>query len=146
MSAISPTTEEWASVLKLATQWQFDDVRAESIDTLERLERGLIRRILLGRQYSVSKWLIAAYVNLVERAGSSPLTEEEEAALGDSAVARLRELETQYKEAGTEKHKFSLTRKVRELFEDELIGDEEYQRINTGASLDGVSVAATDGL
>lgn len=116
------------AVLRLATQWQFDDVRKKAIDVLEAQEKDVIRKISLGRQYSVSSWLIAAYVELVNRDDSNRLTAEEEKVLGDGTVVKLLKIEAERRKAEREETNCDVTEKVKEAFKDELMADEEYRR------------------
>lgn len=60
------TTEEWTSVLALATKWEFADYRQLAIARLAQLASP-VDRILLGRRYDVPEWLAAAYLELCTR-------------------------------------------------------------------------------
>lgn len=121
--------EAWTSVLKLATQWQFDDVRTKAIGVLGQ-EKDVIRKITLGRQYTISSWLVAAYVELAGRYNSESklLTVEEEKVLGDATVVKLLKIEAERWRAEKEGTDCDLTEKVKEAFKDELMEDEEYRR------------------
>ena len=57
------TTEEWTSVLALATQWEFADYRRLAIARLAQLASP-VDRILLGRRYDIPEWLSTAYLEL----------------------------------------------------------------------------------
>ncbi|KAH9829448.1 uncharacterized protein C8Q71DRAFT_799711 [Rhodofomes roseus] len=73
------TTEEWTSVLALATKWEFADYRQLAISRLAQLASP-IDRILLGRSYDIPEWIAAAYLELCKR--DDALTYEEGARLG----------------------------------------------------------------
>lgn len=130
-SLISSKSDAWTSVLKLATQWQFDDVRKRAVEALEDQEKDTVQKITLGRQYSISGWLVAAYVELASRHDSNPLTAEEEKALGDGTVVKLLKMEVERQKAKKEGTSYHLTEKVKEVFRDELMADEEYRRTST---------------
>lgn len=59
------STEEWVSVLKLASQWSFTALRAKAIAQLSSVSMSPISRILLARQYSIPSWLIQGYESIV---------------------------------------------------------------------------------
>lgn len=120
--------DAWTAVLGLATQWQFDNVRKEAIDVLGDREEDVIRKITLGRQYSISSWLVAAYVELANRDDSDSLKAEEEKVLGDATVVKLLKIEAERRKAEREGTDFDLTEKVKEAFKDELMADEDYRR------------------
>ncbi|EIM87184.1 uncharacterized protein STEHIDRAFT_138982 [Stereum hirsutum FP-91666 SS1] len=121
-------SDAWTAILGLATQWQFDDVRKKAIDVLGDQEKNAIRKIILGRQYSISSWLVAAYVELAGRDDSKPLTVEEEKVLGDATVVKLLKIEAERRKGEREGTVCDLTEKVKEAFKDELMEDEEYRR------------------
>jgi hypothetical protein len=58
--------DEWLSVLKLSTRWQFNDFRAQAI---ERLSDYLdsIEKVQLGKEYNVEAWLLSGCRELVSR-------------------------------------------------------------------------------
>ncbi|KAK7462362.1 hypothetical protein VKT23_007963 [Stygiomarasmius scandens] len=59
--------DEWESILKLATLWDFRDVRQLAIDALNSRKTSAYQRILLGRKYRISEWLRSGYVDLVKQ-------------------------------------------------------------------------------
>ncbi|KZP09949.1 hypothetical protein FIBSPDRAFT_938248 [Athelia psychrophila] len=81
--------EEWISVLKLSTMWDFVDVRTRALRevsaTLE--SKTPLDRIALAKEYKVPRWLLDAYIALVEQ--SEPLEKKEIDALGLETVYRL---------------------------------------------------------
>ena len=60
--------DEWVSVLKLTTKWRFVECRQLAIAELSVLcDDSPITKILLGREYRVSRWLISGYEQLARR-------------------------------------------------------------------------------
>jgi hypothetical protein len=59
--------EEWISILKLSTMWEFSYARDLAIKELSGRAMDPITKVLLARQYSIPKWLLAAYHELVNR-------------------------------------------------------------------------------
>ncbi|KAH6890236.1 hypothetical protein BKA70DRAFT_871442 [Coprinopsis sp. MPI-PUGE-AT-0042] len=57
--------EEWISVLKLSTIWQMDKIRALAIEGLSRFDLSPLEKIVLAREYTVSKWLSSGVTTLV---------------------------------------------------------------------------------
>ncbi|KAL1719803.1 hypothetical protein EV715DRAFT_272452 [Schizophyllum commune] len=69
------TQEQWTHVLKLATMWDFDDVRQLAVSKMGKMEMSRDQRFRLGRAYSVSKWYHGVLKDLVQRV--EPLTKED---------------------------------------------------------------------
>lgn len=82
-------------------------------------------RIRLGRLYVVSSWLISAYQEL--STSDELLTEEEELTLGEWAASNIRSTRLARRTAGETGAKFDVCKKVKEVFEDELMDDETYR-------------------
>jgi len=61
------TSEEWSSVLKLSTMWQFHKVRAIAIKNMEGLSMDLVDKIVIARRYDVSTWLVPTLNALIQR-------------------------------------------------------------------------------
>ncbi|KAH6907077.1 hypothetical protein BKA70DRAFT_383993 [Coprinopsis sp. MPI-PUGE-AT-0042] len=57
--------DEWVSVLKLSSKWLFNNLRNEAIAKISVFPITPIQRILLARQYSISSWLIEAYIDII---------------------------------------------------------------------------------
>ncbi|KAI0050768.1 hypothetical protein FA95DRAFT_519123 [Auriscalpium vulgare] len=80
-SIYKATLEEWTSILKLANQWQFAEVRALAIRELEKLVMPPVQKIHLYQTYNIEKdLLIHAFAELTTR--QDPLTLEEGLLLG----------------------------------------------------------------
>ncbi|VDC03761.1 unnamed protein product [Peniophora sp. CBMAI 1063] len=62
----SKTQDQWAVVLRLATEWQFDDIRAAAIEGLGPLASPC-EKLVLGRLHHVDNWLHPAFVELCLR-------------------------------------------------------------------------------
>lgn len=136
--------KEWTSVLKLATMWQFGELRQEALDELSQIDIGPVDRLVLAKTYKVEKWLVDGYVELVQR--DDVLSSEEKTKLGYETSLRIYE-----KREDTFKHTLSqphystfyftadgrytnrrqfhnLEAEIRELFQDEL-ADVKYGEI-----------------
>ncbi|KAH6907068.1 hypothetical protein BKA70DRAFT_1150737 [Coprinopsis sp. MPI-PUGE-AT-0042] len=61
------TAEEWTSVLKLSTQWLFNDLRKLAISHLSSTKMDAIDRICLAKEYRVYDWLLEGYEQIVHR-------------------------------------------------------------------------------
>ena len=59
------TQEQWTHVLKLATMWDFDDVRQLAVSKMGKMEMSRDQRFRLGRAYSVSKVRAASMFLLI---------------------------------------------------------------------------------
>jgi hypothetical protein len=60
--------DEWVSVLKLSTKWRFSECRHLAIAELSALcDNSPITKILLGKEYRVSTWLMSGYEQLARR-------------------------------------------------------------------------------
>ncbi|KAH6910284.1 hypothetical protein BKA70DRAFT_1399222 [Coprinopsis sp. MPI-PUGE-AT-0042] len=57
--------DEWLSVLKLSTRWFFNDLRNVANAQLEHLELTDTERVVLGKKYHISRWVLAGYDGLV---------------------------------------------------------------------------------
>ncbi|KZV76191.1 hypothetical protein PENSPDRAFT_747885 [Peniophora sp. CONT] len=93
--------EEWMSVLKLSTMWCLDDLRNKAIcsadqevATLAENEDRVIDKILLGKQYRVSRWLLEGYEVLGRR--DVRLSANERDRLGMASALRVWELREEY--------------------------------------------------
>ncbi|KAH6885533.1 hypothetical protein BKA70DRAFT_1123941, partial [Coprinopsis sp. MPI-PUGE-AT-0042] len=65
-----PTTaklakDQWLSVLKLSTKWFFKGLRKISIAQLDALELAPTDKVCLGKEYHISRWVLAGYDSLV---------------------------------------------------------------------------------
>ncbi|KAJ2918314.1 hypothetical protein MD484_g2132, partial [Candolleomyces efflorescens] len=59
---------EWLSVLKLSTDWHFNDLRKRSITALStEYKLGPVEKVALGLKYNVSHWLMEGFLQLVTR-------------------------------------------------------------------------------
>ncbi|KAJ7029982.1 hypothetical protein C8F04DRAFT_739610 [Mycena alexandri] len=87
---LSPT--EWTSVLKLASLWDFIEVRDFAIKELLFHAESLdcVARILLGRQYDVSAWIRSGYTELARR--RTPITSAEAMKIGYEVALQISHL------------------------------------------------------
>jgi hypothetical protein len=80
---------EWVSVLKLSTLWRFGELREEALDELAQIQIDPIDKVILARDYSVEKWLVEGYTELVQR--DAGLSAEERRMLGYEVAFQLYE-------------------------------------------------------
>ena len=122
-------------MLKLATMWDYRDLRKRSIERLDALSLEDIERIILGRRFHVSAWLVKSYEALARR--DETLTEEEGGLVGVSTVcqlAKLRELSWHFACVATPhmtiisgRDCFDFTSAIHNMLENELKEDEDYE-------------------
>ena len=72
--------QEWLSVLRLASMWDFLKIRQTAIEKLQARPLDLITKIELAHKYEIREWLFGAYLALGKRV--DPLTVEEGHRLG----------------------------------------------------------------
>ncbi|KAF8483645.1 hypothetical protein DFH94DRAFT_605215, partial [Russula ochroleuca] len=78
----------WSSILKLAHQWDFDEVKAFAFRELEQQEMPALQKIILYHTHEIDrKYLLAAYTELAVR--DDPITIEEGLLLGLETSLRL---------------------------------------------------------
>ncbi|KAH9485726.1 hypothetical protein JR316_0002641 [Psilocybe cubensis] len=67
------TYEELVGALKLATMWEFDEVRKKAIFRLSPIltERPTVEQILLAKEYDVKSWLRDGYLTLIRKSDLS---------------------------------------------------------------------------
>ncbi|KZV76889.1 hypothetical protein PENSPDRAFT_645975 [Peniophora sp. CONT] len=68
------TTEDWESVLRLATRWKFNNIRTLAITKLDPLATPL-QKLVMARAFDVPKWLQPSLVALCMRPGPLTLAE-----------------------------------------------------------------------
>ncbi|KZP11864.1 hypothetical protein FIBSPDRAFT_837172, partial [Athelia psychrophila] len=76
---VKKTTARWISVLHLAAEWDFTNIKLLAIDNLTE-NATPIDKIVLGRRYGITDWLPGAYEAVCTRA--DPLNLEEGRRLG----------------------------------------------------------------
>ncbi|GJE99208.1 hypothetical protein PsYK624_154570 [Phanerochaete sordida] len=80
------TTREWSAVLRLATEWSFDGIRALAVERLEPIASP-IEKLVLSYSHAIAEWRSAAYTALCAR--NEPLTASEVAAMQAEDVALI---------------------------------------------------------
>ncbi|KZP15345.1 hypothetical protein FIBSPDRAFT_750386, partial [Athelia psychrophila] len=80
------TTAQWISVLHLAAEWDFTNIKLLAIDNLTE-NATPIDKIVLGRRYGITDWLPGAYEAVCTRA--DPLNLEEGRRLGVEDTVRI---------------------------------------------------------
>jgi hypothetical protein len=92
------TPQEWISVLKLSTMWEFVDIRERAIQELNLLKgemgMGSIEKIEYARCFDLKEWLLEGYTELLKRAMT--ITNDEAERLGWKTAAKLLLLREQY--------------------------------------------------
>jgi len=86
----SLTLEEWTSVLKLSTMWQFHKIRAAAIKNMEGFSMDLVDKILIARRFDISTWLVPTLNALVQR--EKPIDLSEGNRLGIEWVLKVAEV------------------------------------------------------
>lgn len=73
--------KDWIAALKLATMWNFRNIRQIAISKLSA-DTGIdpVDKVVLAKEYKVPDWLLAGYHELVKR--NTPITPAEAARLG----------------------------------------------------------------
>lgn len=61
------TEQEWLSVLRLASMWDFLKIRQTAIEKLQARSLDLITKIELAHKYEIREWLFGAYLALGKR-------------------------------------------------------------------------------
>ncbi|KAF8627644.1 hypothetical protein AX15_004338 [Amanita polypyramis BW_CC] len=80
------TLEDWTTILKLASRWGFDSLRKRAVSEIDNLASP-VDRVVLGHEYSISEFLLPAYLALCQ--SSIPLSEEEGDRLGMKNVINI---------------------------------------------------------
>ncbi|KAF9041496.1 hypothetical protein BJ165DRAFT_289171 [Panaeolus papilionaceus] len=57
--------EEWISALRLATLWNFDDIRNKAIKALDSSFSNPMERLCVARAFRIRSWLVSSYVELI---------------------------------------------------------------------------------
>jgi hypothetical protein len=82
------TMDEWISVLKLSTMWEFDACRNLVIDELSKDGNiDPITKVGLAKQYKIPQWLFEGYETFIKRKEAISAAEAEQ--LGLATVVRL---------------------------------------------------------
>ncbi|KAI6040610.1 hypothetical protein EDC04DRAFT_2602387 [Pisolithus marmoratus] len=85
-------TNQWVSVLKLSTMWEFANLRAAAISWLDTSDASLCRpdpveRVALATQYDIKEWLLPSLLALARR--PDPIGVEEGRRLGIETALKL---------------------------------------------------------
>lgn len=81
--------EEWISVLKLSTLWEFSQLRQEAISNLDITKLEPAEKVTIARLYRVERWLIEGYTALIKQ--DTSFTAVQKSILGADTVIRLYE-------------------------------------------------------
>ena len=78
--------EEWASVLKVAHQWEFESIRSLALGQIGP-HATPVDLVVLGMRYGMVSWVQAGRVQLCRR--EEPLTHQEAARMGIEEVTNI---------------------------------------------------------
>ncbi|KIL57494.1 hypothetical protein M378DRAFT_112837, partial [Amanita muscaria Koide BX008] len=81
------TTQDWISVLGLASKWGFNSLRSRAISEIEQTLDSPIDMVTLGRQYGIPAFLLPGYAVLCQ--STVPLSDEEGLRLGMEDVLNI---------------------------------------------------------
>ncbi|KZP26170.1 hypothetical protein FIBSPDRAFT_732744 [Athelia psychrophila] len=81
--------DEWISVLKLSTLWEFSELRREAISNLDGMKVEHADKVTIARAYRVERWLIEGYTALIKQ--DTPFTASQKAILGAETIIQLYE-------------------------------------------------------
>ncbi|KAL1739127.1 hypothetical protein HDZ31DRAFT_77824 [Schizophyllum fasciatum] len=90
------STEEWASILRLASRWSFPALRELAIEELETIASP-VEKIALARECHVAQWPLNAYADVCTR--TRCLTADEAEALGSTAAHAVRSIREEIENA-----------------------------------------------
>lgn len=95
--AVALTTEEWISVLKFASKWQFFEQRRTAIQnlTLHLNDGNPAQWVCLARQCKVGEWLLPSLEALARRGKAMQLEEVE--SLGVETVVKMAEVRESFR-------------------------------------------------
>ncbi|TFK61054.1 hypothetical protein BDN72DRAFT_849993 [Pluteus cervinus] len=78
--------DEWASILKVATQWEFESIVKLALERIEPLSSA-VDKVVLGKDYNMPEWAIEGRVQLCRR--EEPITMEEAIRMGMEEVVNI---------------------------------------------------------
>lgn len=87
--------DDWLAVLRLSTDWKFDEIRRLAIRSLHTdLASDPARMVFVARQYNINDWLIPALNALAQRTTSPTYTDYE--LLGPEWILKLVQVREAY--------------------------------------------------
>lgn len=88
-NVVKLTQQEWISVLKLSTMWEFTELRERAKQELSKqgMEMETVQKIECGRKYEIKEWVLEGYIALLRR--SEIASDEEAERLGWKTVVKL---------------------------------------------------------
>ncbi|GBE86157.1 hypothetical protein SCP_0900340 [Sparassis crispa] len=85
------TSEEWISVLKLSSMWNFERIRTTAIRNLSHNMQGdPVGRLVLSKKYAIGEWMVPALNALARR--TQPLQRADVDAIGLDDALKLAEV------------------------------------------------------
>ena len=97
------SSEEWISILELASKWEFQSLCRRAINELDSLATP-IEKVILSRKYDIPELRLRGYVDLCQ--STIPLTEEDGERLGLQDVIKIYRVR---QELGGQGAKFSIS-------------------------------------
>jgi hypothetical protein len=91
------SVEEWTSILSVATNWSFTQLRKRAINMLST-KANAVQRITIARRYNVKELAYAGYEELCMRSQPVPLQDAEE--LGLKTVLKIWEAQQDLMKVG----------------------------------------------
>ena len=79
--------DQWMAVLKLATLWEFDEIRGVAIETLALSDLNAVDKVVAAMEYGIEEWLLPAYLSLVQR--PEPISPHEGHRMGLETALKL---------------------------------------------------------
>ncbi|KAI5985623.1 hypothetical protein EDD15DRAFT_1626644 [Pisolithus albus] len=94
-------TNEWISVLKLSTMWEFTTLREAAISWLgAAYQSDPVEKIVLATRYDIGEWLLPSLLALAQRA--DPISVEEGKRLGIETALKLASVREKFRLQGAE--------------------------------------------
>ncbi|TFK62046.1 hypothetical protein BDN72DRAFT_740867, partial [Pluteus cervinus] len=78
--------DEWASILKVAHDWEFESIVKLALEKIEPVSSP-VDKVVLGKAYNIPEWAIEARVLLCRR--EEPITLEEASRMGMEEVVNI---------------------------------------------------------
>ena len=85
----SLSLDQWVSVLKLSTMWEFHTLRTAAIDHLTILSGSIdpVEKLVLATQFEIKGWMLPTLLKLAQRA--EPISMEEGRRMGFETALKL---------------------------------------------------------
>ncbi|KAF8641764.1 hypothetical protein AX16_009841 [Volvariella volvacea WC 439] len=122
------SSEEWISILKVATRWRFESVRELAISNLSfSLENSPVDKVVIGRKYDAPQLVKEGCEALCTV--NTPLTEDEGKSLGMWTVIKIMQARANIFHSAIEMEKDNQSAVIANIF-----GDENHQRLDASSN------------